>query len=199
MLYSLLYIYYFSFFFFWLHHMACGILSSPTMPLAWDAWDAWSLNLSTTREVPFYIKVCGPLGPVLLCLLGKFVPFPSKWQRKKSEDCFDLNYGYKWLKWAPKMMLSGQFPGQGRDGKGSWIKSRVKWEGDRYIVREPGDSLLSDADVELGRRLLKRTRQSGRDQDGPMWAGKGPGERWGPGPEPESQRAGLGRQRPWQV
>ena len=29
------------------------------MPLAWDTWN---LNYWTTREVPFYINMCGPLG-----------------------------------------------------------------------------------------------------------------------------------------
>ena len=47
------------FFFFWLHHMACGIVVPwPVIKPASPVVEAWSLNHWTTREVPQWPQFC---------------------------------------------------------------------------------------------------------------------------------------------
>lgn len=64
-------------------------------------------------------------------LTDKLVLFPNNWySEKKNQEkeiilIWTMTLGDSKL--ARKMILSGQFPGQGKDGMVSQIKSRVQW------------------------------------------------------------------------
>lgn len=95
-----------------------------------------------------------------------------QWEKKSGErDCFDLNYDSGDSKLAKKMMLSGQFPGQGKDGMGSWIKSRVQWEGRGTGAQwaRPEIPFYLMPIVEFGKRLLKLTVQGGTETNTSQW------------------------------
>lgn len=65
-----------------------------------------------------------------------------------------------------------------QDGQLNTVQSAVGRKGDRYIVREIGDSLLFDTSCGDWEEIAKKhCAEWDRDRHGPVWVGKGPWKR----------------------